>query len=126
MYALPASKSPGEHSQRAALIQLQLREVGFGKPGIELSWTQGTTCGRRMLDPLLPRKCCVTPLPACRRCSLSKQRKGSAGRAVLVMLGLLCCFVVAGHLTSLIALPVGWLIRFPSKKKPTNDHPSRA
>lgn len=83
----------GEQVQRAALSQLQLREVGFGKPGIELAWTQGSDVWAvHVLDPAAASYLLTLPFIASlpqTQALKSKQRKGTAGRAVgWSMLGL--------------------------------------
>ncbi len=80
--------------QRASLAQLQLREVGFGKPGLELAWTDGgEPWAAHVLDPdtaaQLLRSPFITGLPQTQSLK-SKQRKGGAARAVgWSLLGLL-------------------------------------
>lgn len=87
----------GEHAQRAALHQLQLREVGFGKPGIELAWQQGDDVWAvHVLDPQAAAQLLALPfiagLPQARALK-SKQRKGATGRAVgWSVLGLIVLF----------------------------------
>ncbi len=89
--------SVGEQTQRATLNQLQLREVGFGKPGIELAWTQGSDVwAAHVLDPAAAAQLLALPyiasLPQVQALK-AKQRKGSAGRAVgWSMLGLFVLF----------------------------------
>lgn len=83
----------GEQTHRATLNQLQLREVGFGKPGIELSWTDGNgVWAVHVLDPIDASQLLAMPfiasLPQAQMLK-SSQRKGTAGRAVgWSMLGL--------------------------------------
>ncbi len=76
----------GEQTQRAALNQLQLRAVGFGKPGIELAWTEGgDVWAAHVLDPVAATQLLAMPFIATlpqMQVLKSKQRKGSAGRAV--------------------------------------------
>lgn len=76
----------GEQTQRAALNQLQLREVGFGKPGIELAWSQGNDAWAvHVLEPATAAQLLALPFIASlpqTQALKSKQRKGTAGRAV--------------------------------------------
>lgn len=89
--------SVGEQTQRAALSQLQLREVGFGKPGIELAWTEGNDVwAAHVLDPAAAAQVLalpfITSLPQTQALK-STQRKGTAGRAVgWSLLGLFVLF----------------------------------
>ncbi len=84
----------GEHTRRAALDQLQVREVGFGKPGIELAWQEGhNVWAAHVLDPAAAAQLLALPyianLPQTQALR-SKQRKGTAGRAMgWSMLGLI-------------------------------------
>lgn len=76
----------GEQLQRATLSQLQLREVGFGQPGIELSWSAGNEVwAAHVLDPIAATRLLALPfiasLPQAQALKL-RQRKGSAGRAI--------------------------------------------
>jgi Zn-dependent protease with chaperone function len=89
--------SVNEQTQRAALNQLQLREVGFGKPGIELAWKQGNEVwAAHVLDPLAATQLLSLPfiasLPQAQALK-STQRKGTAGRAAgWSLLGLFVLF----------------------------------
>jgi Zn-dependent protease with chaperone function len=75
-----------ENTQRAALNQLQLREVGFGKPGIELAWKEGDDIWAvHVLEPAVAAQVLALPFIASllqTQALKSKQRKGTAGRAV--------------------------------------------
>lgn len=78
--------SVGGQTQRAALNQLQLREVGFGKPGIEFAWSEtDETWAAHVLDPVAAAQLLSLPfianLPQAKALK-STQRKGTAGRAV--------------------------------------------
>ena len=87
----------GEQTHRAALNQLQLREVGFGKPGIELAWINGNEVwAAHVLDPVAATQLLALPfivsLPQTQALK-STQRKGSAGRAAgWSLLGLFVLF----------------------------------
>lgn len=85
------------HTQRAALNQLQLREVGFGKPGIELSWSEGNEVwAAHVLDPAAAAQLLALPFIASlpqTQALKSTQRKGTAGRAIgWSVLGLIVLF----------------------------------
>jgi beta-barrel assembly-enhancing protease len=75
-----------EQTQRAALNQLSLREVGFGKPGIELAWQNGTNqWAAHVLDPDAARALLASPvlsdLPQVRALHFGR-RKVNAGRTL--------------------------------------------
>jgi beta-barrel assembly-enhancing protease len=75
-----------EQTQRAALNQLTLREVGFGKPGVELAWQDGADhWAVHVLDHHAAAQVLALPaianLPQAQAFK-SGQRKGNAGRAV--------------------------------------------
>jgi len=78
--------SVNTQTQRATLHQLQLREVGFEKPGIELSWHEGNEVwAAHVLDPVQAAQLLNVPfiasLPQAQ--ALKKtQRKGKAGRTI--------------------------------------------
>ncbi len=106
----------GEQMQRAALSQLQLREVGFGKPGIELAWTEsGETWAAHVLDHAAAAQLLALPfiaeLPQAQALK-TNQRNGSAGRAVgWSVLGLFVLFpllLIALFFTQLDRI-AGWV-----------------
>lgn len=73
-----------EQTHRASLAQLQLREVGFGKPGIELAWQQGDEhWAVHVLDHEVAAQLLTQPiianLPQVQALK-SKRRTGNAGR----------------------------------------------
>lgn len=75
-----------DNTQRAALNRLQLREVGFGKPGIELAWNDGDDVwAAHVLEPAAAVQVLALPFIASlpqMQVLKSTRRKGGAGRAV--------------------------------------------
>ena len=111
-----------EQTQRAALTQVQLREIGFGKPGVELAWvTAGEQWAVHVLDPLLAQQVLNLPLLAAlpqAQGFKAKQRRQGHGRklgwtalALLVLSPLLLVLLflsqanrIAGWITEQIPL----------------------
>lgn len=76
----------GEQSTRASLSAIQLRQVGFGQFGLEVSWTEGdSTWAAHVLDPAAARRLmeesalAATPQAAALR---SRRRRGATGRSI--------------------------------------------
>jgi len=84
--SLGVEVSADVHSQRAALKDVTLREVGFGKLGLEFAWTDaGESWAAHVLDADTARRLLATPvLAATRQAStlLGKQRRNTVGRTV--------------------------------------------
>jgi Zn-dependent protease with chaperone function len=89
--------SVGDRTERVALNQIRLREVGFGKPGIELSWSNGNEIwAAHVLDPAAATQLlalpCIASLPQMQTLK-STRHKGTAGRAAgWTLLGLFVLF----------------------------------
>ncbi len=78
--------SVDQQSLRVPLQQLSCRQIGFGKPGIELSWQQdGETCAAHVLDAEQAAALVALPLMAGLpqvQALASGRRKVNAGRAL--------------------------------------------
>ncbi|MGC3979789.1 MAG: M48 family metallopeptidase [Steroidobacteraceae bacterium] len=84
--ALGLEAQAGEQTQRAALNALQLREVGFGKPGVELAWqVSGEHWAVHVLDANEAQQLLALPvmvnLPQVQALK-SDQRRGTVGRTL--------------------------------------------
>jgi Zn-dependent protease with chaperone function len=73
-------------SQRAPMVAIRLRKIGFEKPGIEISWTDGdATWAAHVLDPEAAKQLLTLPAlagSAQARTFTTTQHRGSIGRKV--------------------------------------------
>jgi beta-barrel assembly-enhancing protease len=118
----------GEQTQRATFNQLQLREVGFGTPGVELAWTaNGETWAVHVLDPVAAASLLASPaishLPHAQALKSQRRRHSTSrtlgwsllGLFVLLPLILLVVFFMqADRLAGWVAerIPIEQEIRF--------------
>jgi Zn-dependent protease with chaperone function len=84
--ALGVEISVGERSRRASLADITLREVGFGKPGIEIAWRDGGDAwAAHVLDPIAAQRLLQTsPLADTAQAGKLKgaKRKITTGRSI--------------------------------------------
>jgi Zn-dependent protease with chaperone function len=107
----------GERTQRAALNEITLREIGFGKPGIELAWTDsGEAWAAHVLDPAASQRLLASPIlanTAQAQALTSKRRRHSAGRtvgwSVLGLIVLLPVILLLALLLNANAI-AGWIV----------------
>jgi Zn-dependent protease with chaperone function len=123
--SLGAEVSVGERAQRATLNELTLREVGFGKPGIELSWTDnGETWAAHVLDHEAAQRLLASPALANStqtQAFKNKRRRNNTGRrigwSVLALFVLLPVILLIAVLLNANAI-AGWIVdRIPVEQE---------
>jgi predicted Zn-dependent protease len=76
----------GAQSQRATLAEISLRAVGFGKPGVEISWKDGgEVWAVHVLDPVAAQRLLASPtLASTAHASMLRtaQRRGASRRLI--------------------------------------------
>jgi Zn-dependent protease with chaperone function len=84
--ALGVEVSVGARSQRAPLAEISLRAVGFGKPGVEISWKDaGETWAAHVLDPVVAQRLLSSPMLAGTAQANNlriARRRGTVGRSL--------------------------------------------
>jgi Zn-dependent protease with chaperone function len=117
--------SISEHTQRAALNELTLREVGFGKPGIELAWTDnGEAWAAHVLDHEAAQRLLASPTlvnTTQAQALVSKRRRNNTGRtigwSVMAVFVLLPMILLVALLLNANAI-AGWIVdRIPVEQE---------
>lgn len=115
--SLGVEATVGERTQRAALKEITLREVGFGKPGIEIAWSDnGTAWAVHVLDHDAAKRLLASPLlfnaPQAQALT-SKRRRNNTGRTIgwsmLALIVLLPAILLMALLLNANAI-AGWIV----------------
>jgi predicted Zn-dependent protease len=123
--SLGVEVSVDERAQRAALNELKLREVGFGKPGIELAWTDnGETWAAHVLDHETAQRLLASQTLANStqvQALTSKRRRNNTGRtigwSVMALFVLLPVILLVALLLNANAI-AGWIVdRIPVEQE---------